>query len=72
MATASPASGCGCSWNGRAARPSCSPTTQTDADGAFTVSVRIDPGRKLRGSVVLHSDPSSGQSAGTFTIGRVG
>jgi ABC-type tungstate transport system permease subunit len=47
-------------------------TTRTDADGAFTVSVRIDPGRKLRGAVVLHSDPIPGQSAGAFTIGRVG
>ena len=57
----------------RAGRPSVVlATTQTDANGAFTVSVRIDPGRKLRGLVVLHSDPSSGQSAGRFRIGRVG
>jgi ABC-type tungstate transport system permease subunit len=47
-------------------------TTRTDANGAFTVSVRIDANRKLHGSLVLHSDPILGQSAGDFTIGRVG
>ena len=47
-------------------------TTTTDENGAFTVSVRIDAGRKLRGSLVLHSDAIPGQSAGAFTIGSVG
>ena len=47
-------------------------TTRTDANGAFTVSVRIDANRKLHGSLVLHSDAVPGQSAGAFTIGRVG
>jgi ABC-type tungstate transport system permease subunit len=47
-------------------------TTRTDANGAFTVSVRIDASRKLHGLLVLHSDAVPGQSAGAFTIGRVG
>lgn len=47
-------------------------TTRTDADGAFAVSVRVDANRKLHGSLVLHSDPVPGQSAGAFTIGRMG
>jgi tungstate transport system substrate-binding protein len=53
-------------------RPVVLATTQTDANGAFAVSVRIDPSRKLRGSVVLQSDPVLGQSAGSFRLGRVG
>lgn len=47
-------------------------TTRTDANGAFTVSVRIDASRNLHGSLVLHSDAVPGQSAGVFKIGRVG
>ncbi|HET6171997.1 MAG TPA: hypothetical protein VFD90_05305 [Gaiellales bacterium] len=47
-------------------------TTRTDADGLFTVSVRVDPSRKLHGALVLRSDPVPGQSAGSFRIGRVG
>jgi hypothetical protein len=47
-------------------------TTRTDADGGFAVSVRVDASRKLRGTLVLHSDPVPGQSAGAFTIGRMG
>jgi ABC-type tungstate transport system permease subunit len=47
-------------------------TTRTDADGAFTVSVRVDANRKLHGTLVLHSDSVPGQSAGAFTIGRMG
>jgi tungstate transport system substrate-binding protein len=47
-------------------------TTKTDANGAFTVSVRVDANRKLHGSLVLHSDAVPGQSAGAFPIGRVG
>lgn len=47
-------------------------TTRTDANGAFAISVRVDANRKLHGSLVLHSDRVPGQSAGSFTIGRVG
>ncbi len=47
-------------------------TTRTDSDGAFAVSVRVDAGRNLHGTLVLHSDRVPGQSAGAFTIGRMG
>ena len=47
-------------------------TTRTDSDGAFAVSVRVDANRKLHGTLVLHSDRVPGQSAGAFTIGRMG
>jgi tungstate transport system substrate-binding protein len=53
-------------------RPVVLATTRTDAEGGFTVSVRVDAGRNLRGTLVLHSDPVPGQSAGAFTIGRMG
>jgi ABC-type tungstate transport system permease subunit len=45
---------------------------RTGADGAFSASARVDASRKLRGTLVVHSDPTRGQSAGTFTIGRMG
>jgi ABC-type tungstate transport system permease subunit len=47
-------------------------TTRTDSDGAFAISVRVDADRKLHGTLVLHSDSVPGQSAGAFTIGRMG
>jgi tungstate transport system substrate-binding protein len=53
-------------------RPVVLATTLTDAEGGFTVSVRVDAGRNLHGTLVLHSDPVPGQSAGSFTIGRMG
>ena len=53
-------------------RPVVLATTRTDAQGGFTVSVRVDAGRNLHGTLVLHSDPVPGQSAGSFTIGRMG
>jgi len=47
-------------------------TTRTDSNGAFAVSVRVDANRNLHGTLVLHSDRVPGQSAGAFTIGRMG
>jgi tungstate transport system substrate-binding protein len=47
-------------------------TVLTGADGEFTASARVDASRKLRGTLVLHSDAARGQTAGNFTIGRMG
>jgi ABC-type tungstate transport system permease subunit len=47
-------------------------TTRTGADGEFSASARVDASRKLRGTLVVRSDATRGQSAGRFTIGRMG
>jgi tungstate transport system substrate-binding protein len=47
-------------------------TVITGSDGGFTASARVDASRKLRGTLVLHSDAARGQTAGSFTIGRMG
>lgn len=47
-------------------------TVVTGPDGEFTASARVDAGRKLRGKIVVRSDPARGQSAGNFAIGRMG
>ena len=56
----------------RATRPSLLATTRTGADGEFSASARVDASRKLRGTLVVRSDAARGQSAGTFTVGRMG
>jgi tungstate transport system substrate-binding protein len=47
-------------------------TTRTGDDGEFSASARVDANRKLRGTLVVRSDATRGQAAGTFTIGRMG
>jgi ABC-type tungstate transport system permease subunit len=47
-------------------------TLRTAADGSFSASARVDPARKLHGTLVLRSDAARGQTAGRFAIGRVG
>ena len=47
-------------------------TTRTGDDGEFSASARVDAGRKLHGTLIVRSDATRGQSAGTFTIGRMG
>ena len=47
-------------------------TTRTGDDGEFSASARVDATRKLRGTLVVRSDPTRGQAAGTFTVGRMG
>ena len=47
-------------------------TTRTGSDGEFSASARVDANRKLRGTLVVRSDAARGQSAGTFTVGRMG
>ncbi len=47
-------------------------TVESEEDGAFTASARVDANRKLRGTLVLRSDAARGQAPGTFVIGRMG
>jgi ABC-type tungstate transport system permease subunit len=47
-------------------------TTRTGADGEFSASARVEANRKLHGTLVVRSDPAPGQSAGLFTVGRMG
>jgi ABC-type tungstate transport system permease subunit len=53
-------------------RPVVLDTVRTGPDGEFTASARVDASRKLRGTLVVRSDAARGQSAGRFTIGRMG
>ena len=47
-------------------------TTRTGEHGEFSVSARVDANRKLHGTLVVRSDATRGQSAGTFAVGRMG
>ena len=53
-------------------RPILLTTTHTGPDGEFSASARVNASRKLQGTLVLHSDAASGQTAGAFTVGRMG
>jgi ABC-type tungstate transport system permease subunit len=54
------------------AKPILLTTVRTGDDGEFTASARVDADRKLTGTLVLRSDAARGQSAGNFSIGRMG
>src|SRR4029077_20464861 len=47
-------------------------TMRTGADGEFSSSARVDAKRKLRGTLVVRSYATRGQSAGRFAVGRMG
>ncbi len=47
-------------------------STRTGEHGEFSASARVDASRKLRGTLVVRSDATRGQTAGIFTVGRMG